>query len=139
VRDYPAAIAQYDRWIDARSPDDVQMPAARNSRCWVRALAGQQLDRALADCSAAVHARPKVAAFLDSRGLVYLRQGDYSKAVADYDAALALNPKIAWSLYGRGLAKQHQGQTAAGQADIAAATAIFPKIAEEAASHGIGP
>jgi len=139
VRDYPAAIAQYDRWIDSRKSDDVRMPAARNARCRVRALAGQQLDRALADCNAAVRAQPKEAAFLDSRGLVYLRQGDYSKAVADYDAALALNPKIAWSLYGRGLAKQHQGQTAAGQADVAAATALAPKIAEEAARHGIGP
>ena len=139
ARDYPAAIAQYDRWIDARGPDDVQMPAARNSRCWVRALTGQQLDRALADCSAAVHARPKVAAFHDSRGLVYLRQGEYARAVADYDAALALNPKLAWSLYGRGLARQHLGQAAAGEADIAAATALFPKIAEEAASHGLAP
>lgn len=137
VRDYPAAIAQYDRWIDSRKPDDVRMPAARNARCRVRALTGQQLDRALADCNAAVRAQPKEAAFLDSRGLVYLRQGDYSKAVADYDAALALNPKIAWSLYGRGLAKQHLGQAAAGQADVAAATALAPKIAEEAASHGV--
>jgi tetratricopeptide (TPR) repeat protein/predicted aspartyl protease len=139
VRDYPAAIAQYDRWIDSRKPNDLRMPDARNARCWVRALAGQQLDRALADCNAAVRAQPKEAAFLDSRGLVYLRQGDYSKAVADYDAALALNPKIAWSLYGRGLAKEHLGQKAAGEADIASAIAIWPKIAEEAASHGIGP
>ena len=139
VRDSQAAIAQYDRWIDARRPDDVQMPAARNARCWVRALAGQDLDRALDDCNAAVRARRKEAAFLDSRGLVYLRQGRYDKAIADYDAALALNPKRAWSLYGRGLAKQHLGQGAAGQADVAAATALFPKIADEAASHGIVP
>lgn len=139
VRDYPAAIAQYDRWIDARDANDVQMPVARNARCWVRALAGQQLDQALADCNAAVHAQPREAAFLDSRGLVYLRLGNYANAVADYDAALALNPKISWSLYGRGLAKQHLGQAAAGQADIAAATALAPHIAAEAASHGVVP
>jgi tetratricopeptide (TPR) repeat protein/predicted aspartyl protease len=139
VGDYPAAIAQLDRWIDARDHNNVQMPVARNARCWARALAGQQLDRALADCNAAVSADPKVAAFRDSRGLVYLRQGKYDKAIADYDAALALNPKIAWSLYGRGLAKQHHGQAAAGQADIDAATALSPKIAEEAASHGLVP
>ena len=139
VRDYPAAIAQYNRWIDARSSDEVQMPVARNARCWVRALSGQELDRALADCNAALRARGKVAAFLDSRGLVYLRQGKFDKAIADYDAALALNPKIAWSLYGRGLARQHLGQSAAAQADIAAAKAIFPNIAEEAARDGIGP
>jgi len=31
---------------------------------------------------------PNTADFLDSRGLVYLRQGNYDKAIADYDAAL---------------------------------------------------
>ena len=137
--DYPAAVAQFDRWIDARGRDEVQMPAARNARCWARALAGQQLELALADCDAAVYAQPKVAAFHDSRGLVYLRQGRYQKAIADYDAALDLSPKVAWSLYGRGIARQRLGLTAAGQADIAAATALAPKIAEEAASHGIVP
>lgn len=136
---YPAAIGQYDEWIDSHHSDDVRMREARNERCWVRALTGQELDQALRDCNAAVRADAKVAAFLDSRGLVYLRQGNYDKAVADYDAALALDPKMAWSLYGRGLAKQHLGQAAAGQADIAAATTLAPKIAVEAASHGVVP
>jgi len=139
LHDYPAAIAQYDRWIDARRRSDAQIPSGLNARCWARALANQQLDQALSDCNAAVRAQPKAAAFHDSRGLVYLRQGKYDKAIADYDAAIALNPKVAWSLYGRGLARQHLGQTAAGQADIAAATAIWPRIAEEAARDGIGP
>jgi len=139
VGNYPAAIAQYDDWINSHR-DDVGMPRARNQRCWVRALMGQQLDQALEDCNFAVRNGPQAAAsFLDSRGLVYLRLGRYDKAIADYDAALALNPKIAWSLYGRGLAKQHLGQAAAAQADIDAAQALAPKIAEEAASHGIVP
>jgi tetratricopeptide (TPR) repeat protein/predicted aspartyl protease len=139
VRNYPAAIVQYDDWIDSHNRDDIQMPRARSARCRARALTGQGLDQALDDCSFAVRSDRKVAAFLDSRGLVYLRQGRYDKAIADYDAALALNPQSAWSLYGRGVAKQHLGQAAVGQADIAAATALFPKIAEEAASHGIVP
>ena len=83
--------------------------------------------------------RPNTAAILDSRGLVYLRQGNYDRAIADYDAALRLQPKTAWSLYGRGLSRLKKGQTAAGQADIAAATALSPKIAENAARHGISP
>lgn len=136
-RNYPAAIAQFDLWIDAHNRDDIQMARARNSRCWARTLVGTDLAQALDDCNAAVRANPQVAAYHDSRGLVYLRQGRYDKAIADYDAALALNPKIAWSLYGRGLAKQHLGQTAASEADIAAAKALAPKIADEAASHGI--
>jgi tetratricopeptide (TPR) repeat protein len=139
VGNYPAAIAQYDDWINSHHGDDIQMPRARNARCWARALTGQGLDQALEDCNFAVRKDPKVAAFFDSRGLVYLRQGKYDKAVADYDAALALDAKLAWAFYGRGLAKQHQGQGAAAQADIAAATALAPKIAEEAASRGIVP
>ncbi len=139
VGNYPAAIVQYDDWIDSHNRDDVQMPLARESRCWARALIGQELDKALDDCNFAVRKRPQTADFLESRGFVYLRQGRYDKAVADYDAGLALDPKLPWALYGRGLAKQHQGQAAAGQADIAAAIALFPKIAEQAASHGIVP
>lgn len=139
VRDYPAAIVQYDDWIDSHGSDDIQMPHARNGRCWVRALAGQQLDKALDDCNFAVHSNSKAAAFRDSRGLVYLRQGKYAKAIADYDEALKLNPRAAWSLYGRGLAKQHLGEAAAGEADIAAAKALAPKIVAEASSRGIGP
>jgi tetratricopeptide (TPR) repeat protein len=136
--DQPAAAAtEYTKWIDSHPRDDRLMPGALNSRCWCRALSGQQLDQALSDCNAALKMRPNTAAFLDSRGLVFLRQGNYDKAIADYDAALRLQPKIAWSLYGRGLAKSRKGMSAEGQADIAAATALEPKIAERAASFGI--
>ena len=138
VRNYAAAIAQYDAWINSHR-EDVQMARARNGRCRARALAGQGLDQALDDCNFAVRREPKVAAYFDSRGLVYLRQGKYDQAVSDYDAALALDPSIAWSLYGRGLAQQHLGRAAAGQADIGAAEALAPRIAEEAASHGVVP
>jgi len=136
---YPAAILQYSKWIDSHNRDEIQMTRALNSRCWARALAGQELDLALTDCNNALRRSPNAAAILDSRGLVYLRQGNYDRAIADYDAALRLQPKIAWSLYGRGLSRLKKGQTAAGQADIAAATALLPKIAENAARHGISP
>jgi len=139
IRSYPAAIVQYGRWIDTHDGDVIHMPEVRNSRCRARALAGQELDRALDDCNTAIRANSKTAAFHDSRGLVYLRQGHYDKAIADYDAALALDPKIAWSLYGRGIAKQRLGQGAAGRVDLAAATALVPRIATEAARLGIAP
>ena len=132
-----AATIEYSKWIDSHPRDNVLMAGALNSRCWSRALSGQELEQALSDCNAALKMRPNTAAFLDSRGLVHLRRNDYDKAIADYDAALHLQPKIAWSLYGRGLARLHKGLTAEGQADIAAASALQPKIAERAASHGI--
>jgi tetratricopeptide (TPR) repeat protein/predicted aspartyl protease len=134
-----AAVVQYTRWIDSHASDDLRMASALNSRCWTRALTGQALDLALTDCNAALGMKPNTAAFLDSRGLVYLRQKNYDKAIADYDAALHLQPKSGWSLYGRGLARQRKGMTAQAQADIAAATALEPKIASTAAKYGIGP
>jgi tetratricopeptide (TPR) repeat protein len=134
-----AAVVEFSKWIDSHPRDNPLMPNALNLRCWSRALTGQELEDALNDCNAALKMRPNTAQFLDSRGLVYLRQNNYDKAIADYDAALHLQPKIAWSLYGRGLAKQHKSLTAEGQADIAAATALQPKIAENAAKYGINP
>jgi tetratricopeptide (TPR) repeat protein len=139
VDDPAAALAQYSKWIDSHAPDDGRMPGALNSRCWQRALLGQALDRALADCDTALKLRPHTAAFLDSRGLVHLRRGDYDKAIADYDAALHLEPKTAWSLYGRGLARLRKGLSAEGQADLAAATALQPTIAKRAARFGLNP
>jgi tetratricopeptide (TPR) repeat protein/predicted aspartyl protease len=139
VRQPAAAVNQYSKWIDSHPRDNVLMPGALNSRCWSRALSGQELAQALTDCNAALGMKPNTAGFLDSRGLVYLRQNNYDKAIADYDAALHLQPKIAWSLYGRGLAKLHKGLTTEGQADIAAATALQPKLAENAAGYGITP
>jgi tetratricopeptide (TPR) repeat protein len=132
-----AAVVQYSKWIDSHLHDERRTPTALNSRCWARALLGQELHQALADCTAALRARPASAEILDSRGLVYFRQGNYDKAIADYDAALRLQPKSAWSLYGRGLAKLRKGMSAQGQADIAAATALEPKIAERAGRYGI--
>ena len=134
-----AAVVQYTKWIDSHPRIDPRMAGALNSRCWTRTLTGQALDLAIADCNAALKMKPDTAAFLDSRGLAYLRQSKYDKAIADYDAALRLQPKIAWSLYGRGLARLHKGLTAEGQADIAAATALQPKLAEHAARYGIPP
>ncbi|HUO20449.1 MAG TPA: aspartyl protease family protein [Steroidobacteraceae bacterium] len=139
IRSYPAAITQYGYWIDTHNSDDIEMPRAREARCWMRVLVGTGLDQALDDCKLAVRKRPKTADFIESRGFVYLRQGRLDKASADFDAALSLNAKLPWALYGRGLARLRLGQSAAAAADIAAAKALSPRIAEEAASHGIGP
>jgi tetratricopeptide (TPR) repeat protein len=131
-----AAIDQFSLWIDAHS-EDARLPQALNGRCWLRALTGVDLDKALNDCNRAIRNFPKNAAMLDSRGLVHLRLGDLDKAIADYDASLAINPKLGWSLYGRGLAKQRKGLAAEGAADISAAVAINPKLAEEVKKRGL--
>jgi tetratricopeptide (TPR) repeat protein/predicted aspartyl protease len=133
---YDRAIAQLDLWIRAH-PEDAGLPAALNERCWARALAGKELDKALSDCNAALRRRPKTPGYLDSRGLVRLRLADYDHAIEDYDAALQANPKMAWSLYGRGLARRHKGLNAEAEADLKAAAALQPDIAERARKAGI--
>ena len=132
------AIAQYNLWIPAH-PDDNRRAQALNGRCWARGILGQDLDKALADCDAAHRTIPRNASFLDSRGLVRLRLGQFDKAIADYDASLAIQPKSAWSLYGRGLAKLGAGDPVGGKADLAAAVAINSKITDQAAKYGLKP
>jgi tetratricopeptide (TPR) repeat protein len=139
IGQFQAAIAQYSKWIDAHQGGDVYMSRALSARCRARAWWGQELEQALADCNAALKLSPSTAAYLDSRGLVYLRQGQYDKAIADYDGALRSQPKDASSLYGRGVARLHQGHSAQGNADLAAAAALQPQIGAQMSQHGIGP
>jgi tetratricopeptide (TPR) repeat protein/predicted aspartyl protease len=134
--DPEAAIVQFDRWIAAH-PADSRLAMALNGRCWTRALAGRDLDKAVADCDRALRLTPRTAAILDSRGLAHLRGGDLDKALADYNAALALEPKMAWSLYGRGLVEARKGLAAQSRADIAAAIALQPGLPADAKKYGI--
>jgi tetratricopeptide (TPR) repeat protein len=136
------AVVQFTLWIDSHA-DDARLPTALNARCWIRALEGAELTLALKDCDAALmHAdksSPLYAKVADSRGLVFLRMGDYDRSIADYDASLKLNPKNAWSLYGRGVDKLRKQKTSAGEADIAQATTIWPQVAAEFNRRGIVP
>jgi tetratricopeptide (TPR) repeat protein len=132
------AIEQYDLWLDEHPPEG-RTPDAHALRCRSRAMLGLELDKALSDCNRAVRARNDAPLFLDSRGLVYLRMGNYDKAIADYDAVLKIQPRSPWALYGRGLARLHEGQAAAGRADIAAAKASAPRVVAEATRRGLTP
>jgi tetratricopeptide (TPR) repeat protein len=132
------AIAEIDQWIAAH-PGDERMATALSDRCGARARLNQDIDKALADCNGALKLAPGDPRVLASRGLSWLRLGDYDRAIGDYDAALKLEANDAWALYGRGLAKLHKGLQADGQADLAAAAAIRPKIAEEAVKRGLTP
>jgi tetratricopeptide (TPR) repeat protein/predicted aspartyl protease len=134
------AIAQLDLWITAHGAD-ARMVDALRERCWMRAVAGQDLPKALDDCNAAlkrVDKKEAVSARIWSgRGLVRLRLGDYDKSAADYDAALSLSPKDPWALYGRGVDKTRRGKVAEGQADMASAIALWPGIAGVFKKRGI--
>jgi tetratricopeptide (TPR) repeat protein len=132
---YARAIEDYDQAIKLK-PD---VALGYNNRCFTRAIQGQQLDAAMADCMKALRLQPRDASFLDSLGFVHFRMGDYATAIADYDSALAASPRLASSLHMRGLAKLKTGDLAGGNADIAAAAALDPKIADTYAGYGVKP
>jgi len=145
------ALALYDRLhrpdrafalidpVIALHRQDHNLGELLNSRCWSRALANIDLEKALADCNAAIKRDGPIPAYLDSRGMVRVRQGDFAGAVADYDAALAKMPKLAASLYMRGWARRASGKAQDGAADIAAATAIEPDVADRFTPFGFAP
>ena len=135
---FEPGIAELDAWIGAH-PKNEDLAQPLNERCWARALWNKDLDKALADCDAALMLLPGDARILDSRGLVHLRRREFDKAIADYDAALKLQPRTAWSLYGRGVAELAKGDTAKGEADLAAAAEIDPKFADRAKRYGVTP
>lgn len=134
--DYDQGVAEFDQWVKTH-PGDIGIPNVENSRCWARALAGRELDKAVADCNAAIKARPKNANYLDSRALAEFRAGSLDKALADYEAALKLDPNLSWSLYCRGLVKRAKGDKASGQADMDAALKRDPDIAKRAKGYGL--
>ena len=135
---YDPSVAAYDRWM-AGHPQAERSWTFLNARCFSRALWGRELDKALADCDAALKRGGRSSVVLNSRGLVNLRQGRLKEAVADYDAALRMQPNLAWSLYGRGLARKALGDAVAGETDIRAALALKPETAELAARAGLAP
>ena len=141
-------------------PQDIQLPAALGWRCWARAAADTQLDRALADCNEAVHAKqaashslfwrlthhagPGPGWLLRNRSLVYLRLGELDQAIADDDAALGqietpASPEKAYPLYLRGLAELRKGLKSQGEADLAAARKLRPDIDRHYGTMGLAP
>ena len=141
------ALAIYDRWLQEHplparlSWKSMMLPeqlTALNGACWSRAVLKRDLDRALADCDAAIELQPEAAAVLDSRGMVHLKRGEYDLAIADYDAVLKLVPKQSSTLYARGVAKMKKGWTVEGGTDQLAALTLNPAAGEEARRDGVG-
>ena len=108
-----------------------------NNRCWVRAVAGRELDIALADCNASLLVQPNNANTLDSRALVHLKRGALDDALRDYNAALVIEPNSGHYLYGRGLVRRALGLNAEAEADFAAGERAQPGVAEMYRTYGI--
>jgi tetratricopeptide (TPR) repeat protein len=129
------SIGELDQWI-AANPKADNLPQGLNARCWARAMLGQDLDKALADCNAALRLLPDDPGFLDSRALVHLRRGEFARGISDYEAVLKLQPNNVWALYGRGWGRLKLGNKD-GDADIKAAITLAPRLAEQAKARGL--
>jgi Tfp pilus assembly protein PilF len=62
--------------------------SARNGRAYLCALLGQDLKKGLDDINFALNRDPENGAFLDTRGYLLYKQGDYDAALRDLDKAI---------------------------------------------------
>lgn len=131
-RDYAAAVTAYDEAI-ANNPTAENY----NSRCWARAVWGEDLVLAALDCDTSLSLDPANRYAMDSRGLVLLKSGDYEAAIVDYTSAIAQDPAYAHALYGRGIAHLRLGHAEEGRADIQAALALDPQLQATYAEYGV--
>lgn len=130
--------------IIALHKNDNELGSLLNTRCYSRALANIELEKAMADCTGAIKRLGPLSALLDSRAMVKVRQGDVAGALADYDAALAKFPQNTASLYMRGWlrranAKGDPAQIKLAEADLTAAKAANASIADDFAPYGFAP
>jgi len=129
-------------WIDsviAAEPPGTTLGEAFNIRCWARAMLNQELDKALADCNSALDQNPDDSGALDSRALVYLRQGELDDAIRDYKKSLELQPLRHWTRYGLGLAELKKGLQADGERNIQMAVAGEPGVVDRYKKIGLSP
>lgn len=124
---------------------DFDRAAALGSSSWgcdERAKLGIELDRARADCDAAIQeakANPFSKEYTGPyvwRAMVAMKQKRFQDAWIDCDSAVRVKPD-SYGFFGRGLAALALGRTNEGKADIAKALQLDPKIAEYYAAHGL--
>lgn len=104
------AVALMTRML-SRRPTNAQAAVALNQRGFTY-LAQADFDRAIADCTAAVHRRPRFAAAYSTRAISYVRIGRFTEALADLNEAVRLRPRDAMMRSNRGLAHEASGRFA---------------------------
>ncbi|MEL7190644.1 MAG: tetratricopeptide repeat protein, partial [Pseudomonadota bacterium] len=100
-----------------------------NEQCWFMGVWNIDLEEGLAVCKKAVENSDNTASAIDSRAMMFLRNGMFEEAKADVKAALELNPNQAASILLRGLIRLEEGDKG-GQADIDDALARDPSMRE---------
>jgi tetratricopeptide (TPR) repeat protein/transglutaminase-like putative cysteine protease len=131
--DYAQALKLYDRRIAAHPADGIMIV----ERCWGRAIFGDELELALADCEKGTAMLKAHEDGYLARGLVNYKLGRFEQALADYDAAVKMNDKSSDSLYMRGVTRIRLGRSNEGKADIDAALKISAAVAKTYAFYGV--
>ncbi|MBT2132728.1 tetratricopeptide repeat protein [Croceibacterium sp. LX-88] len=132
-RKYRDAIEDYSEAIEL-APQDGR---TWNARCWARGAQGRNLDKALADCEAALNLDGNSSDTHDSRGLVHLKQKEWEAALEDYETSRTLDPGAASAYFGHAIALQRLDRDDEAEADFKRALALDPKIAEKYEGWGV--
>jgi len=85
-----------------------------------------ELDKAFADCDAAIRLDPKQVSALANRGSVWFAKNEFDKALADYDAAIRLDAQNATIYIGRGSTWYAKGEADKAIADYEMAIRLDP-------------
>jgi tetratricopeptide (TPR) repeat protein len=80
-------LREHSGVVDA-AHDTVGKAIALNNRAWFRAIHGVQLDSAFDDVNKSLELLPTFPEIYDTRGLIYLQQGQFSNARADFRRAV---------------------------------------------------
>ena len=94
-------------------------------------------DKAIANFSEAIRARPHDATAFYSRGNAYETKGDYDQAIADFNEAIRLNPNDAPTFNNRGIAYANKGNQFRAIADYNEAIRLKPDYAGAFCNRGI--
>lgn len=123
--DGEGALATIDRAIGEKPGNGRLL----NNRCWLKGTLNLQLDSALKDCTRAIELSEQNAAIaLDSRAMVYFRQGRFDEAMADLNAAVEQRPNASGTLFLRGVVEARQGKAKEAAADLADARLLDPQV-----------
>lgn len=98
-----------------------------NTKCWFMGTWQIEIEEGVSVCTKAVENSGKAAAILDSRAMVFLRNGMLEEALADANAALDLEPGQSATVLLRGIIRREMGDKG-GQADIDDALARDPDM-----------
>lgn len=112
-------------------------PQELNSLCYNKAEAGVALDRALAECDAALAAMPDMAMILDSRGAVLLRLGRDAEARQAFDQALTAMPQMTNTRYLRAVVRSRAGDFAGAEEDLAMVRRTSPSLIADWERKGV--